>query len=141
MAKRIDYTEMKRLRDAGMRAGDIAARLDCSVAAVHCAVGKFGWERQRPGQRRVVDVPALHRMWHSDMETPDIALAIGVSVSTLNSLRKRHGLPKRPRKAAQKVQDPTPEEIEARARECRERHFAELRAGVIESTSWQGGAA
>jgi uncharacterized protein YjcR len=140
MAKRIDYTEMKRLRDAGMRAGDIAARLDCSVAAVHCAVGKFGWARRKPGQRRDVDVPALHRMWHSDMDTPNIALTLGVSLSTLNNLRQRHGLPKRPRHAAQRVVDPTPDEIARRAKECRERHFAELRAGVIQST-WQGGAA
>jgi len=133
MARRIDYTELKRLRDSGMRAGDIAGRLGCSESAVHNAARVFGWQKRTPGPARPIDVPRLFLMWHSEMATPDIAMAFGVSVSTLNTLRKRHGLPKRPRVASAKIVDPTPDEITARARECRERHYAERRG--------QGGAA
>jgi len=118
MARRIDYTELKRLRDLGMRAGDIASRLGCSESTVHHAARVFGWPKRTPVQPRPIDMPRLYSMWHSEMTTPDIAMALSVSVSTLYTLRKRHGLPKRPRQ----IVDPTPDEITARARECFERH-------------------
>ena len=142
MAHRIDYTEMKRLRDAGMTLAKIASVLDCNEKTVSNAVKKFGWDKRLPGKQRKVDVAELFRLWHSEMETPDIALAFGVSVSTLNTLRQKHGLPKRPRVAVTLVADPTPDEIAKRARECRERHYAERRGETDETTlQWRKGGA
>jgi uncharacterized protein YjcR len=140
MAHRIDYTEMKRLRDSGMRNGEIASRLGCSEASIAVAARRFGWAKRQPGQRRTIDVPLLHQLWYSEMETPDIALRMGVSLTTLNTLRQRHGLPKRPRAEVMLVADPTPEEIAERARQCRERHYAERRGETDETTlAWRRG--
>jgi uncharacterized protein YjcR len=142
MAYRIDYTEMKRLRDAGVKNADIAAALGCDETTVTNAARRFGWSRRKPGQRREIDVAKLFKLWHSEMETPDIAVALGVSISTLWSLRQRHGLPKRPRAAVTLVADPTPEEIAKRAKECRERHYAERRGETDETTlQWRRGGA
>jgi hypothetical protein len=76
------------------------------------------------------------------METPDIAFALGVSLYTLNKMRQKHGLPKRPRVSVMLVADPTPDEIAKRARECRERHYAERRGETDETTlQWRKGGA
>ena len=142
MAHRIDYTEMKRLRESGICNAEIAARLNCSEDSIRLAVRRFGWSRRKPGQPRPVDVPTLFRLWHSDMDTADIAVALGVSLSTLHSLRMRHKLPKRPRASVTVVADPTPDEIAERARECRERHYAERRGETGETTlQWRRGGA
>jgi uncharacterized protein YjcR len=134
MAYRIDYTEMKRLRDSGMRNEDIAARLGCSQASVVEAAKRFGWGKKKPGAKRQIDVPLLYKLWHSEMETGDIALRLGVSLSTLHNVRQKHGLPKRPRAEVTLVADPTPDEIAERARQCRERHYAERRGETDETT-------
>ncbi len=134
MAFRIDYTEMKRLRESGILNADIAARLGCSTNMVTDAAKRFGWPRRARGTRRQVDVPLLFRMWHSEMETPEIASALGITACTLNTLRQKHGLPKRPRVAVMLVADPTPDEIAKRARECRERHYAERRGETDQTT-------
>lgn len=140
MAYRIDYTEMKRLRDTGMRNADIAARLGCSEASVSDAAKRFGWGKKKPGAKRQIDVPLLYKLWHSEMETPDIALALGVSLSTLHNVRGKYKLPKRPRAAVTLVSDPTPDEIAERARQCRERHYAERRGETEETTlQWRRG--
>jgi len=144
MAYRVDYTEMKRLRESGWTNADIAARLGCSTNCVSHAAKRFGWlQRAMGGQAKHVDVAKLFRMWHSEIETPGIAVELGVSVSTLVALRKKYALPKRPRRAVKLVPDPTPEEIVKRAKECRERHYAERRGETEETTlQWrQGGAA
>ena len=134
MAHRIDYTEMKRLRDSGMRNADIGARLGCTANTVTDAAKRFGWPRRARGTCRQINVPLLFELWHSELETADIAIRVGVSQCTLNELRKRHGLPKRRRVAVMLVADPTPEEIEMRARECRERHYAERRGETDRTT-------
>lgn len=140
MAHRLDYTEMKRLRDAGCSLARIAAVMDCNEKTVSNAVKKFGWDRRPPGKPRRVDVAELFRLWHSDMDTADIAIQFGVSLSTLHTLRLRHKLPKRPRAAVKLVADPTPDEIATRARECRERHYAERRGETDETTlQWRRG--
>ena len=76
----------------------------------------------------VYSVPELHRLWASGMSHRDIAAALGCSESCITKLKARHKLPTRPR--AEKLvyeTDPTPDELEQRARECRERHFAQRR--------------
>jgi hypothetical protein len=80
-------------------------------------------------------------LWASEIETPEIAVRLGCSVSTLYLLRDRHKLPPRPRTRAMVLIDPTPQEIAERARECRERHYAQRR-GESEHASkfrvWRG---
>lgn len=127
MAKRIDYGELRRLRGLGVHNADIAGRLGCSVSSVERAAGKMGLPPRQPGPSRTIDVPTLFALWASDMGTDEIARHFKCSVSTLHLLSKRHALPKRRRKEVQLVSDPTPEQIAERARECRERHFAERR--------------
>jgi len=136
MAHRIDYTEMKRLRDSGMTLADIAATMNCNEKTISSAVKKFGWEKRLPGKLKKVDTAELFKAWYSEMDTADIALHFGISLSTLHSLRCRHKLPKRQRAAVTFVADPTPDEISQRARECRERHYAERR-GETDSTTLQ----
>jgi DNA-binding CsgD family transcriptional regulator len=133
-ALRLDYTEMKRLRDSGMSLARIAAIMGCNEKTVSNAVKKFGWEKRLPGHNRKVDLPKLFRLWYSDMDTADIAVTFGVSLSTLHTLRMRHKLPKRPRATVTLVSDPTPDEIAERARQCRERHFAERRGETDDTT-------
>ena len=136
MAHRIDYTEMKRLRDSGMTLEKIAATMNCNEKTISIAVKKFGWEKRLPGKLKKVDTAELFKAWYSEMDTADIALHFGISLSTLHSLRCRHKLPKRQRAAVMLVADPTPDEIFQRARECRERHYAERR-GETDSTTLQ----
>lgn len=73
----------------------------------------------------------LWEMWNAGAPVIDIAAALGVSVSVIYSLRHQYKLPKRPRVFAF-PDDPTPEEIAERARECREAHFARRRAETDE---------
>jgi transposase len=144
MAHRIDYTRMKQLRDSGMRYSAIAAELGCCEESITNAVKRFGWDKRPSGGKRTIDAALLHSLWFSEMDTGDIAIRFGVSQSTLNTVRKRYKLPPRPKRRAESVLvDPTPSEIEERARQCRERHFAQRRGETEETTlQWrQGGAA
>ena len=73
----------------------------------------------------------FRRLWaDSELSRTDLAVHFGCSVSSIDHLRVELGLGKRKRtpwRAEQVIPDPTPEEIAERARECRERHFAERR--------------
>ena len=74
-----------------------------------------------------VDMQELFRMWHDRRLTRrEIALALGVSQSFLSTTAARLGLPRR-ETVHSEANDPTPEEIAERARECRERHYAARR--------------
>ena len=64
-------------------------------------------------------MPVLHSLWASELELAEIAVRLGCSVSTLYLLRDRYKLPPRPRSRVTLHKDPTPQEIEERARECR----------------------
>ena len=76
----------------------------------------------------VVDVQKLFSIWHTAMSNAEICLEIGVSRTTLDSLRHRYKLPRRPRIMPKRLDveenDPSHEEIESRA--------AEIRAGWSE---------
>lgn len=77
-----------------------------------------------------IDKPLLWELWadHS-LQREQIAERLGISNSTLSKLQARLGLPSRPRRPrAQYEVDPTPEEIEERKREVRERNMARKRA-------------
>ena len=144
MPRRVDYVELTRLRNLGIKYAEIASRLGCSVSSVERATARLDLERRQRGPRRDIDIPVLHSLWASELELPEIAVRLGCSVSTLYMLRDRHKLPPRPRMRVTVLTDPTPQEIEERARECRERHYAQRR-GESEYASkfrvWRGDVA
>lgn len=89
------------------------------------------------GQVKLIDVPLLYRLWHSDpreVSTTEIARQLGVSASTLYKYAELHKLSKRERVYRDLTVDPTPEEIEQRAAECREKHFKKRRRESEEQT-------
>ena len=146
MAKRraVDFREMKRLRDAGVTNGEIAKRLGCGETAVTDAVRRFGWPKKTTRQRVDVDVPKLFLLWHTQATLTEIAEQLGCKVTTLWTLKKRHKLPPKRRKDGSSISDPTPQQIEERAREVREMHYARRR-GESDSTTkvrlWRGDVA
>jgi DNA-binding transcriptional MerR regulator len=144
MARRVDYVELTRLRNLGMPYAEIATLLSCCVSSVERATARLDLERRQRGPRRDIDIPVLHSLWATELELPEIAVRLGCSVSTLYMLRDRHKLPLRPRMRVSVLTDPTPQEIEERARECRERHYAQRR-GESEHASkfrvWRGDVA
>ena len=77
-----------------------------------------------------IDVPELFRLWADKKLTKtEIARQLGVTENGLNALANRYKLESRGRKhRAHSIDDPTPEEIAARALECRLKHFAQRRA-------------
>ena len=73
-----------------------------------------------------VSVPLLFRLWHDNTKRPeDIARELGCSVPTLWRLKGIYGLPKRADRPVDeeyngwKVDDPTEDQVEERAAECR----------------------
>lgn len=73
---------------------------------------------------REVDLEELFRQWGSPMTNVQLSKHLGITGGTLSYLGKKHGLPQRPRVTTRDTQrrpaDPTQEEIEERAAECRE---------------------
>ena len=92
-----------------------------------------------------IDVAYLFALWADHtLERCDIARRLRISTTHLVRLASRYKLPPRPYEHKSITVDPTPEEIAERARECRERHFAQRRAEAAESTrtkawKWQKG--
>ena len=84
---------------------------------------------------RPVDVVQLCALW-ADVSVPrkEVARRLGVSASQLVRLVRRYKLPHRPPEYQSVARDPTPDEIAQRARECRERHYAQRRAEVEQTT-------
>lgn len=140
MGARVDYGEIRRLREAGLRNDDIAKQLGCCESTVVHVVKKLGMPPRPAGPRKPIDVPLLYRLWNSDASSGEIANQLGISSSTLALVRKRHGLPVRQQRRRESVDtDPTPAEIEERARELRERHYAQRRAereDAVRSLVW-----
>jgi transposase-like protein len=77
-----------------------------------------------------IDVARLFALWNDEQMTrAEVARELGVTAGQLARLAGRHGLAARGRKhRAFSMADPTPDEIERRAAECRERHYAQRRA-------------
>lgn len=105
----------------------------------------------RKGKRPAeVDVRMLFKLWHdATLRIEDVALQLGVSRSTVVKIAATHGLRNRPSPPAllEFTDAPSAAEellsqdslalspwVEARAREVRERHFAQRR-GECDSTS------
>jgi uncharacterized protein YjcR len=146
MAKRqaLDFKEMRRLRDIGVKNGEIAKRLGCGETAVTDAVRRFGWPRKTTGQRVDVDVPKLFLLWHTQATLAEIAEQLGCKVTTLWTLKRRHKLPPKRRPDGSSITDPTPQQIEERAMECREMREAKMRGESDSATKarlWRGDVA
>ena len=77
-------------------------------------------------KRIVVDVSRLFLLWNDAALTrAEVARRLRLTHGQLTSLAQRYKLAKRPhyKPRGTTVPDPTPEEIEQRARECRELHY------------------
>ena len=84
---------------------------------------------------RKIDVVLLCRLWADPSITrQEVARQVGISCTRLYLLRQRYGLPDRPAADREAKDDPTPEQIAERARECRERHYAQRRGESEETT-------
>jgi hypothetical protein len=84
-----------------------------------------------------IDVPLLFRLWADHaVSREEIASRLGVAVSTLGKIQARHKLPMRPvdKRRRRPQPDPTLDEIEERARECRERHYENRRCESEDAT-------
>jgi len=94
---------------------------------------------------RHVDLPLLYQLWNDHTLTRvRISEMLRISPTHLTRLVARHKLPPRPRDKNQQINDPTPDEIAERARQCRERHYAQRRAEPDEVTrtkvsKWRAG--
>lgn len=83
-----------------------------------------------------VDVPLLYQLWNDRTLTrAEIASRLGISHTFLTRLVAKHKLPPRHAEHKRNVVDPTPDEIAERARQCRERHYAQRRAEPPELTN------
>ena len=74
-------------------------------------------------------------MWAAGASVHEIAARLGICVSTVHGYRCKYQLPKRAPSLERLPGDPTPEEIEQRAAECREAHLA-IRRGEPAENSW-----
>jgi hypothetical protein len=75
-------------------------------------------------------------MWNAGAAVDDIAAALGISRQHVHQMRFNLSLPKRPR-PEMRSDDPTPEQIAERARECREAHYARRRSETDETARIQ----
>lgn len=130
MGKRVNYDEIRRLRGEGLTIPTIAARLGCSESTVQNALRAMGITT---GPRVFkADREKLLELWNQGLTLIEMGLALGCSASTMSGLIRAHNLPERRRPNMSVGADPTPAEIAERARECRERHYAQRRAETSE---------
>lgn len=126
MERVYDYDAMRRMREDGMAVEDIAARLGCSGSTVERALREMGCST---GPYRIrVERERLLELWQQGLTLVQIGIELGCSASTVSTMVKRERMPRRPAIRKEAENDPTPAEIAERARECRERHYAQRRA-------------
>ena len=103
------------------------------------------------------DMLLLFKLWHEGTDTKDIAAQFGVSVSTVCKWASQYKLPRRLHWSQTDAPAPSPEDdaaslaglglspwVAERARECRERHYAERRAepeivAAAKARAWRRG--
>ena len=87
----------------------------------------------------------FRRLWAAGASRLDLAERFGCSLSWIDNYRMELAIPARNRANPQECFspfDPTPEEIAERARECREKHYAERRGETevaTRSKTWRDG--
>lgn len=133
MAKTFSFDDIRRHREAGLTVKETAARLGCSESTVHNALREMGL---LTGHRQfAVPRDRLLELWNRGLTLTEMGIACGCSASTMSNLVRAAKLPKRSRPNMSEGVDPTPSEIEERARECRERHYAQRRAETHECSA------
>jgi hypothetical protein len=82
------------------------------------------------GASRQIDEKEFVRLWFSESSLAEICETLGITGGSLWHLQNKHGLPARgrPRDTQRRPDDPTPEEIEERAAECRKKRTKEEQA-------------
>lgn len=130
-SQEIDRAEIRRLSADGMSINAIASKLGCGRATVWRAIN--GDKPASGAHAKKCDPVQLLALWQQGLTLIQIGAAIGCSASTAGMLVKQHGLPPREQLRKMPLDDPTPDEIAQRARECRERHFAMRRCESDES--------
>lgn len=128
----VDHQEFARLWSEGASIDRIAERFDIHRNTVL----RKACEMKLPKRARQVDVPMMFRLW-GDMTLTrvEVARKLGLTEGNLARLAARYGLGPRGRQhRAFSMDDPTPDEIAERARECRERHMAQRRAETATAT-------
>lgn len=89
----------------------------------------------------------FRRLWAAGVSRMDLAERFNCSVAHVDNYRMMLALPARKRANPQECyseNDPTPEEIAERARELREKHYAERRLETEEASrarAWRGAVA
>lgn len=128
----VDYQEFARLWEEGLSVERLAERYDIHRNTVL----RKACELKLPRRTKQVDVPMLFRLWEDTTLTrAEMARKLGVTEGNLTRLAERYGLGPRGRQhRAFSMDDPTPDEIAERARECRERHMAQRRAETATAT-------
>ena len=75
--------------------------------------------------RKIIDLTEFAPLWYAGETLDNLASRFGVSRATVMRFATKNGLPFRGQpNVCGGLGDPTLKEIEERARECRERHFA-----------------
>jgi DNA-binding CsgD family transcriptional regulator len=146
----IDREAVRRMREQGMLPAEIAAVLGCSESSVQKIAKVLGLARAVGRRESRVDLRLLFELWQTQLSIAEIAGRLGVSKSTVWDLKIRHKLPDRTVAGAisQAEAAPSPCEeaaslsglalspwVEARARECREAHYAARRSELECNTS------
>jgi len=128
----VDYEEFARLWEEGVSIELLAERFDIHRNTVL----RKASELKLPRRAKQVDVPMLFRLWEDmTLTRVEVARKLGVTENHLTRLAARYGLGRRGRQhRAFSMDDPTPDEIAERARECRERHMAQRRAETATAT-------
>lgn len=128
----VDHQEFARLWAEGLSIDHIAERFDIHRNTVL----RKACEMRLPRRARQVDVPMLFRLWGDmTLTRAEVARQLGLTDGNLTRLAARHGLGPRGRQhRAFSMDDPTPDEIAERARECRERHMAQRREETATAT-------
>jgi uncharacterized protein YjcR len=76
----------------------------------------------------MTDEEIIRTMWIAGAPADEIAARIGVHRTKMHAMRRMLGIPDRDCKYRRRYVDPTPEEIRARKREVRRKHFASKRS-------------
>jgi hypothetical protein len=89
-----------------------------------------------PKRRIAIDEGVVRQLVAAGATNNDLAFEFCCSVGTIRGFLRQHGIVPVMAEPGAKP-DPTPEEIEERARECREKHFAARRREPWETTRVQ----
>jgi hypothetical protein len=96
-----------------------------------------------PHRRIAIDEPRVRELVAAGATMNDLAFEFCCSVGTIRHFLREHGIVAALADPGVKA-DPTPDEIEERARECREKHFAARRREPWQTTRvqlWRDGIA